>query len=803
MNHDRIFKTSTSNANEYYQSIPITKNYIMNPRLKKKQFKNNNPLYLNYSQPSNKNKYSYLGNSYLKNISHRDFHKNVHIENYSHKPYSNNFKYDFLKEKRLFKNYYRSTILENDMDIMKIQMSCDLITHKINQIKNKVQDLHESSIQDDKYILNKNSKNKDKFNKIGNLSEHRKIFELNKSNNSLTDYHHKYNYNNPSFQRIDDYSTRINNTINSYINYEQNNINRFRKIKINCKTIPNLAINQNNKKYHSGKNSLKYILLNSSNINKKTSIPINDKNTSYNINNMNNSNLLTDVNYLNKISNNFNLLNNKIIEAYSTKQKHPIIRNENNNKKNITNNQKLNVDKKSIINYKKALRRNNRNIMNDNLSSSNEIKFGSFDKYFINNNNYNYEKKSYKNNNNRLLYNKSHNLNNNRNLFYNKDKVEQIKNINKILNKNKIIRNNNLNNKEKYHKLNKNKINYNINAEAIECNHNSNKILTNNNNIYKNYNKIKHKNIGSDISKGMNYNYYVNKEGNIVQNNYINNNFGSQKNQKKNNNKQIKRYRNIILNYNKSNEVQSKTKINNTKDTNYKININNISNYSIQNYSLNILNNSIKSKKNDFKKESKMKSNIEDLNNTENTNNNNKKNNERTKEEINLRNNYSKDDILRNSERIYNINDNINRDIISGKDNTNGEQKENIFDLILKENNDEIKENSNNIKKEKKFIINNSDNNKINKSIYFDKNKILNNNLKLNNLRDMKGINEDKSKIDKNPNINIKNIIKYKEKKIRPKDKELCHKFTGNPQHFFTIKLNELMLNALNIKKNK
>ena len=449
MNHDRIFKASTSNDNKYYHSIPLTTNYIMNPRLKRKQFKNNNPLILNYSQPNNKNKYSYLGNSYLKNISHRDFHKNVHIENYSHKPYSNNFKYDFLKEKKLFKNYYRSTILEKDMDIMKIQMSCDLITHKINQIKNKVQDLHESSIQDDKYILNKNSKNKDMFNKIGNLSNHRKIYELNKSNNSLIDYYNEYNYN-PSFQKIDDYSTKINNTTNSYINYEQNNINHFRKIKINYNKIPNLTINQNNKIYHSDKNSLKHILLNSANINKKTSISTNDKNTNFDINYMNNSNLLTDVNYLNKISNNFNLLNNKIIETYTTKQKYPILRTESNNKKNIINKQKLNVDKKPIIDYKKALKRNNRNNMNFNSFSSNEIKYGSFDKFFINSNNDNYEKKLYKNNNNsnsnKLLYNKNHNLNNYRNLFYNKDKIEQIKNINKILNKNKIIRNNNMKN---------------------------------------------------------------------------------------------------------------------------------------------------------------------------------------------------------------------------------------------------------------------------------------------------------------------------------------------------------------------
>lgn len=104
--------------------------------------------------------------------------------------------------------------------------------------------------------------------------------------------------------------------------------------------------------------------------------------------------------------------------------------------------------------------------------------------------------------------------------------------------------------------------------------------------------------------------------------------------------------------------------------------------------------------------------------------------------------------------------------------------------------------------------MNNSAKNNINKKFYFDKNKItnnknLNNSIKINNPKKiLNNVDEERIIIYKNPNINIKNIIKYKEKKIRPKHKELCHKFTENPQHFFTIKLNELMLKALNIKKN-
>jgi hypothetical protein len=44
------------------------------------------------------------------------------------------------------------------------------------------------------------------------------------------------------------------------------------------------------------------------------------------------------------------------------------------------------------------------------------------------------------------------------------------------------------------------------------------------------------------------------------------------------------------------------------------------------------------------------------------------------------------------------------------------------------------------------------------------------------------------------------NIKKRNDKKIRIKHKELCHKFTDNPQLFFTVKLNEFMLKTMNLK---
>ena len=213
MNSSRIFSTSPNNNNKYYNSIPLSTNPKMNQRLKRKQFKNKSPFISNYFQRYNKIHFSKLGNSYRQNISQRDFHKNVQLRDYIHRPYYNDLKYDFTKQKKSFNNCNSSTILEKDMDMMKIQMSCDLITHKINQIKNRVQDLHESSMQDDKYILNKNRKDTYKFNIFGRTNNNRQLCEFNRYNNSLMDDYNEYNYNPQSFYKIDDYSKRKNSKL--------------------------------------------------------------------------------------------------------------------------------------------------------------------------------------------------------------------------------------------------------------------------------------------------------------------------------------------------------------------------------------------------------------------------------------------------------------------------------------------------------------------------------------------------------------------------------------------------------------
>ena len=113
-----------------------------------------------------------------------------------------------------------------------------------------------------------------------------------------------------------------------------------------------------------------------------------------------------------------------------------------------------------------------------NSFSSNGIRYGSYDKYFINNNNNNnYEENSFLNNNNnsnKLLYNKKkYNIKKD---SFNKDKFEQIKEINKMLNKNK-----NVHSMEKKNDINAikgkniifkkaNNNNYNINHNYINNN---------------------------------------------------------------------------------------------------------------------------------------------------------------------------------------------------------------------------------------------------------------------------------------------------------------------------------------------
>ena len=684
-------------SNNNNTSIPLFSNYSKHQRLKTEQFNrnNHNPLFLYYSKINNNSSnyqkttipYSNTSNSTSKNLSHRDFHKNAKIPIKNYKSYAGkNLRNAFFNKQLLYNNYnsINSNRIGKDLDIMKIQMSFDLLTHKINQIKNKVQDLHESSVKDDKYLLNKNK----------NLENSWccDFFDINNNNNNYS-YNKKIN----SIPKIQKLENHINsNTFNGYLNTEKNNINKFRTN--NNYKIPQLNIFKK-RKFESNKNALKYMLLNSS-TSKNPTIPI--SNTTNNIyGNSFNSNLLNDMEKYNTINPNLNLLNNKIIERYTYK--------------NLKNNeQQINKEKnnKNInnIEQRKEIRRNERKSIQKNALSFNSIRYGSYDKYFFDNKeNINI----YKNNNNAIIYNKNVNTDS-----YRKDKNEQIKNINKILNKNisnkQKEKNINIrekininNNREKMHK--KRITNSNLNENKIKYNYNLKRFLKDKNN---NNNNLKQLEINDEGIN--NFNYYVNKKGNIVQNNYINNNFNIDKNNIKRNkikNNQITKNNNntnnTIPSYEKKKE-ENKNLINNNinknktnKEENIKkfnevrINLNNISIYnnSIKSNGLDINNNNYKRNESNNKQENYL---IENENNKYNKMNNT--NYEIKKEFLNFRNNYSKDDLLRNSDKL-------NLNYKEEGNSINNLKDENIFDQLIKEkekDEDEETNKENKVKKDNK-----------------------------------------------------------------------------------------------------
>ena len=802
MNYHKKFLKSSDNTNKYKNFLTYSFNYEMNPRLKRNHFEQI-PIYSDYSTFDSNNKiFNYINNSISKKIPHKNFHNNDSNPQSFNKKYKNKY----LNGQQFLNNYNNSSSIEKDLDMMKIQMSCNLIKYKINQIKNKVQDLHESSKKDNKKILINNTNNnirlinlynsyKIKNNYNSKPTPIREIFDINKINNK--------NYNEDDYEN--NYHINHFHTIDGSNNYTYNNLKTFNKT-IYDYDKPTYNSNEN-KKYITNKNVLKYMVLNSS---KKPNISISIIN-----NNSNNKSNLLEKKNINKINHNFNILNDKIIQSYTDKKKS--LKTEPTNKIKYNSNKPINANKN-----------------NDSLSQKKDIKvrYGSYDKYFIDNNNFN-ENILFKNNNNsnKLLYNKNLNLKNKTKIFNNKDNLKQIQQINKMLkNKNYSI--------EKKNNINIIGANNNIKIEenlTEQKNNNTvilNQFLKDNNN--KDIPNIQIKNNQLEINKGINnFNYFVNKKGNIVQNNYINNNFKLErkkiKNQGKRFNKPIsiinnkikqKKIKNIINdinndNYKVNNNIQLSIKNDSNIDSNLK---NNISKYSIQNNSLNLLNNNLNENinKNENKNENN-KTNEESMNKKDFNNQNNQMNiipsENKRKENLKLRNNYSKDDIFRNS--IKNKEDNNN--IINKTIDIN---KENIFDLIIQEKKEEekLKKQKQILKKTKNIKNNNKKlnfssaridkkNNRIflfNQEIKKDldnSNNSYNNRLKL--TKNIGGnINKDKKIFNTISNNNIKRILGYKEKKITPIHKELCHKFINNPQQFFTMKLNELMLKALNIKKN-
>ncbi len=319
MKNHKIYFPSSFNRNK---CIPNS-NFRMNPRLEKKN-QINTSVNTNYYIYKNNMMYRTIdiNKSTSRKISHRDFHNNIQIGDYKtnslQSGHNNKFKNeDFYQKKKMITTYEKSSSIEKDLDIMKIQMSCDLIKYKINQIKNKVQDLHESSIKDDEDLLNKNKKNNTrKIDAINNFNKinYRKI-NLISNNIKSNKNQNKDNYRDNMVNSLgDNYIIPINtediNRINNTYNCCMNNENRINNFRIsNNEKIQSLNLNQK-KKYNPNKNVLKYILINSNQQNAST--PINNSNS-----NLDSKNL----NILTNNENNFDNINKKEEVIYELNHK--------------------------------------------------------------------------------------------------------------------------------------------------------------------------------------------------------------------------------------------------------------------------------------------------------------------------------------------------------------------------------------------------------------------------------------------------------------------------------------------------
>ena len=704
------------------------------------------PLYKKYSvfgQKSYLNQNSALNYSLSNNRSHIDYHNNNRaINEYSNKTF--NPKYRYI-------NAPKNSNIENDLNVMKLQMSCNLVTHKINQIKKRVQNLHDSSIKDNINLINNNN--------IGINPYKQRTTNYQNYINTDTKYNLKKNkrhvfmdfskLRNKKYLKISsEMSKEINNTFN---NIDSDNYDdTFRTIdnlsKINIKT--DIPSNRNLKLYH--KIDFNYFLLNTQNIEKSV-----DSNNSklkinsdmINKNNFSNLNCINNNENINDIKN--STINNDIIKSNNYKKINKI----NKFDKNLSNIILINSEKNNNISNKKIrlIKKNDKNNekLEDNINTNTKNifqaippKFDSLDKYFIINN-------SLTENNKKNIIEK--------NLYDNEYKYNTLninENINKDKNKIQIYR------KPKY--INDNKIKI---EENTTINNNNNKLLLYSNlessnegnlflnkyykdkvNIKNNYingqNNLEKRNelniakerniyeIRSDNNKPTSY-LYLKNENIKYSNNYNKNNNDKKDNNSKNNNK----YQHNIIDINNKNTE-------NIKDNNFKININNISNYSIKNNCLNI-------------------------NNSTNKNNSYidiEESNKKEIENMKLNHNYSKDDLLLNSEKV----------------------------------NLDYSENDESVEKENKSNLN-TVNDIFKRKITFEKDEVILDPIMEENLEN----------INKNKNNKEKNILKTinksknKDKKIKIKHKELCHKFTSNPQHFFTVKLNEMMLKALNINNKK
>ena len=166
-----------TNALQNYQSF----NYFKPQATKKKKIALNS-LYSNFS----------LFNNNLNNLNDKKYPENNN-EILSNHYLNRDF---YVKNANKLLGQYNNQKMEKDIDMMRMQLRCDLIAQKINQIQDQVQSLHDSSIKDDINLFNKRRNNNtyDNIYDISNNLENIKSFSnINIYNNPVKNYNNSNN----------------------------------------------------------------------------------------------------------------------------------------------------------------------------------------------------------------------------------------------------------------------------------------------------------------------------------------------------------------------------------------------------------------------------------------------------------------------------------------------------------------------------------------------------------------------------------------------------------------------------------
>ena len=579
-----------------YHSSYIDKSKNNNNEFPLRNIYSNNQIFNNEIQNENKN------------INYYDFENNLNI------PLS------YLQKRE---NPYKSKSSEQDLDMMKLQFRCDLIGQKISQIQNQVQNFQESTSKEFKNILRKHKT-------YGNLNLNGGVVER---NNGEKQYNILSKFEKNNFFKIP-ISIRKEKGLNNAFRKKrnENNINSKNISYINKISNSNFLLNDYNNKTNNeivNNNYKQSSFFNYTNFPKKKQ-PFPEKNMKKKYNKI----------IINKINSNPDLIKpkeNKIVQInnyindYNTKYKN-IPNSSEKNKNKIINLQIMkrnysakgsmsnNISPNKIGTIKNRKINEIKKLNSENISNSNSVAYyGSFDKYFVNDNNYN--------------------------------DTSYIKYIDGIKKNFDIINHNNLN-KVKGH--------YSFSTDKLWISN-----MINQNNLV--------------IQKGYNFKIINEQPPNYEGNNNAKINITSKKYQPINNYKNpINMAKTYNFAMNSNNKTKNKGNINNKKNRNTKksqtqinnnFNVNNNTNYYNFNYNQNNNNKNYENKMKNIKNQKK--GNIKATNNNLKVNpkNQNKNINENFEENSNkdyvkYNHDYSNDERIHTSDLFNSINDDKNNELI-------------------------------------------------------------------------------------------------------------------------------------------